>query len=49
MDTEWTIKPEPACVGCGVRHGSVNAELNCLRIIIRELRSALAWKKQQQC
>jgi hypothetical protein len=26
------------CVGCGMRHGSQGAELNCLRIYVKVLR-----------
>jgi hypothetical protein len=42
MSDEWKVpKPSP-CVSCGSLHGSVNAELNCLRSAVLALRSELA-------
>jgi hypothetical protein len=29
------------CTACGIYHGSVGAELNCLRAAVRALRAAL--------
>lgn len=28
----------PLCVGCGMHHGSMGAELQCLRIFVKTLR-----------
>jgi hypothetical protein len=41
MSSEWAAPIPPPCVGCGKRHGGVNAELNCMRQEIAFLRSRL--------
>ena len=33
----------PMCVACGHYHGSINAELICLRSAVAEQRRTIAW------
>lgn len=40
-ENDYRVSQPPPCVGCGMLHGGVNAQLNCLRRTIIAMRVAV--------